>query len=183
MSATSSVSGLAEIADDDWDFVKLGLLRRAPAAFASNDLVAGAVRAHDDRLDHAAHTPDRRGELLQRFFAEDGDAAAVMRAMTDATGDDLDARRLRVSPSVSGLLFARGLRQAARMRATSRARRATTDGRIVAHAATAGFGLWAGGRSISGQAPYRLPIRRSDNHRSRREPHSWALPKGGRCGE
>ncbi|KAK0330219.1 hypothetical protein LTR94_033717, partial [Friedmanniomyces endolithicus] len=57
------------VADDDRHLVETRALRRAPAAFAGDDLVIMAVGADDDRLDHAA-LGDRGGEFLQRGFVE-----------------------------------------------------------------------------------------------------------------
>ena len=60
---------VAIVADDDGDFVQPRALRRAPAAFASHDLIIVAVRADDDRLDHPA-LRDGSGEFLERGFVE-----------------------------------------------------------------------------------------------------------------
>src|ERR1700722_10290387 len=63
---------VVELANDDRDLVKLGELRRAPAALAGDDLVgAGVVRmaTHQDRLQYA-FVADRLGESLQRGLVE-----------------------------------------------------------------------------------------------------------------
>src|SRR5207245_2852003 len=63
-----------------------GPLRRAPAAFAGNDLktLAVAVRAEQDRLEHAA-LGNRIGELVDRFLSE------------------LDPRLVRIRPDAADL--------------------------------------------------------------------------------
>ena len=60
---------VGEVARDDRNGVQAGLLRRAPAPLAGDDLVAALGRAHDDRL-HEALGADRLGELGQLVLAE-----------------------------------------------------------------------------------------------------------------
>jgi hypothetical protein len=56
--------------------VQLRALRRAPAAFAGDDLKArgSGSTAHDQRLDDAL-VADRGGEFLERVLGEAGGAA------------------------------------------------------------------------------------------------------------
>ena len=53
-----------DLSHDDRHATETGVLRRAPAAFAGDDLVGLADAPHDDRLDHAVR-PDRLRELLE----------------------------------------------------------------------------------------------------------------------
>src|SRR5205085_1107517 len=61
---------VAELADDRRDFVQPRPLRRPPPSFAGDDLEAMAMRADDDRLDHAPRL-DGGGEFGQCLLRED----------------------------------------------------------------------------------------------------------------
>lgn len=58
---------LGDLADDCGNARQTRALRRSPAALAGNELVAGPVRAQDERLDYAA-SADRARQLLERLF-------------------------------------------------------------------------------------------------------------------
>src|SRR3989442_6873203 len=55
--------GIGRVADDRRDALESGLSSSAPAAFASDDLIADASAPDDDRLDHTRRS-DRRDQLL-----------------------------------------------------------------------------------------------------------------------
>src|SRR4051794_2338172 len=61
--------GIAEFAYDDGHFVEPCTLRCSPASLASHDLIALAMRPHDDRLDQPTRS-DRFGEFLESRFTE-----------------------------------------------------------------------------------------------------------------
>ena len=73
---------VAELADDRRYVVQPRPLGRAPAPFAGDDLEAVAMRADDDRLDHAARL-DGGGELGQSLLGED--PAGLARVITFAS--------------------------------------------------------------------------------------------------
>src|SRR5439155_3423451 len=58
--------GIGRVADDRRDALESGLSSGAPAAFASDELIADASAPDDDRLDHTRRS-DRRDQLLQGF--------------------------------------------------------------------------------------------------------------------
>ncbi len=60
---------LGDFADDCGNARQTRALRRSPAALAGNELVAGPVRAQDERLDYAARA-DRARQFLERFFTK-----------------------------------------------------------------------------------------------------------------
>ena len=60
---------LRDLADDCGNARQTRALRRSPAALAGNELIAGPVRAQDERLDYAARA-DRARQLLERLFTK-----------------------------------------------------------------------------------------------------------------
>jgi len=113
--------------------VKVRLLRRAPAAFAGNDLVAAVERPNDDRLDQPARA-DRRGELAQRILVE------VPPRLAGMGFDAADRQHLDAAASLSrDRSFLRHFAEK-RGKAPPQSRRPAAERLIAAHAASAGCG-------------------------------------------
>ncbi len=144
--------GIVERADDHRHLVQPRTLRRTPAPLARDDLIAGAVWAHDDRLQYAAQR-DRLREFLERRFVEMPPRLSRMRGQR-ADRERSDTRR-GVFLALADRLFARqiahqGVEAASQPRAGLGARH---GGRRVGHAALAGCGVSiAGSRAISSRA-------------------------------
>ena len=96
---------VVDLADDDRHFVQPGPLRRAPAAFAGDDLenVRILARPHQQRLHHALFA-DRIGQLFELVRIEIAARIGAVgddefdRQLLDAAAALGDARRLRASP-------------------------------------------------------------------------------------
>ena len=94
MSATASSWSSGNVANDDRDLEQAGALRRAPAPFAGDDLVAALDAADDDRLDDAVGADGSR-EILD--LARRPSRARLKRVGPQQIGVDVEARGPRTS--------------------------------------------------------------------------------------
>ncbi len=88
--------GVGRFDDDDGHFVQAGALRRAPAAFAGDDLVSvdgAADRARDDRLDDAA-LAQRSDKFVELGIGESAPRIAAIRPQRTGRHPPLAARSL-----------------------------------------------------------------------------------------